>query len=283
MIEARASRTAVRVAMRRAAHQLVDRPLVLDDPVALPILGAELGERVRREIAAQNGRVARSVRAFMVARARLAEDALAAAVARGVRRYVVLGAGLDTFAYRNPFPEVHVVEVDHPATQEWKRRKLAAARIPIPETLRFAPVDFERQTLAEGLAAAGLDRAEPTFFSWLGVTMYLTREAFTATLATIGDTAPGGGLALDYALPKSALGWRGRWALAALSRRVAAAGEPFVSFFSPAEIGELLAGSGLAVVEDLDRAAVNARYFAGRDDRLEISGSLARLLVAERC
>ena len=218
----------------------------------------------------------------MVARARLAEDALAAAVARGVRQFVVLGAGLDTFAYRNPHPELRVLEVDHPATQEWKRRKLAAAGIPIPETLRFAPVDFERQTLAAGLAAAGFEASEPAFFSWLGVTMYLTREALVATLGTIGETAPGGGLVFDYALPKSELGWRGRWALAALSRRVEAAGEPFVSFFSPAEIAELLERSGLAVVEDLDRTAVNARYFSGRNDRLEIAGSLARLLVAQR-
>ena len=201
-----------------------------------------------------------------------------------MRQYVVLGAGFDTFAYRNPHPEssLRVFEVDHPATQGWKRKMLAAAGIAVPGSLRFAPVDFERETLDEGLARAGFDPAVPSFFSWLGVAMYLTDDAFTATLGKLGAAAPGSGLVLDYAVPRAHLGWLQRLAHDRLSRRVAAAGEPFRTFFTPGELRARLQRAGFRDVEDLGPDELNARYFQGRRDGLRVRGALARLAAA-RC
>ena len=160
MQEAQPSRTAMRVAMRRAAHQLFDVPPVLNDPLALAIVGEEAAAQLRAEPGAHGGRIASTIRAFMAVRSRLAEDELARAVSRGVSQYVILGAGLDTFAYRNPHPAsaLRVFEVDFAATQAWKRRKLAAAAIPLPASLSFVAVDFESESLAERLASAGLNR-----------------------------------------------------------------------------------------------------------------------------
>src|SRR5580704_861454 len=197
MIEARPSRTALRVAMRRAAHQIFDHPRVLDDPIAMPIIGPRAAEKLRAENPAAFGKYGLSIRAFMVARSRYAEDALARSIARGAGQYVILGAGLDTFAYRSPYAEsaLRVFEMDYPATQEWKRRNLKEAEIAIPASVTYAPVDFEHQTLAEGLRLAGFDATRPTFFSWLGVTMYLTDDAITSSLRLIASTPPGGGVA----------------------------------------------------------------------------------------
>jgi methyltransferase (TIGR00027 family) len=153
------SRTAERVALRRAAHQVLDHPKVFDDPLAVAIAG--VSEFPHETL------FARLLRAFMAVRSRYAEDQLTSAIARGVRQYVVLGAGLDTYAYRAA-PEVRVFEVDHPATQAWKRSRLEDAGIAIPDSMRFVPVDFERQNLADELAQAGFNMDQPAFFSWLG-------------------------------------------------------------------------------------------------------------------
>src|SRR5271170_2255196 len=149
MQEGTFSKTAHRVAIRRAAHQLLDQPRVLDDPLALRIIGSE-AEAALRSNPREDHAFSRAFRAFMAVRSRFAEDELGRAVAHGVRQYVVLGAGLDTFAYRNAYPDLRVYEVDHPATQAWKREQLHAASIPIPQSLTFVPIDFERQTLAQG-------------------------------------------------------------------------------------------------------------------------------------
>ena len=164
MHEAQPSRTALRVALRRAAHQIHDAsPLVFEDPLAVRILGPGYREELKRTPDSLKRPFSAALRAFMVARARLAEDTLAHGVATNdTLQYLVLGAGLDTFAYRNPFEQLQVFEVDHPATQAWKREHLATAGIAIPETMRFVPVDFERQSLAEELAVAGFDRTLPT-------------------------------------------------------------------------------------------------------------------------
>lgn len=283
MQEARPSRTAMRVAMRRAAHQLFDQPKVLDDPVALPIIGPEAAARLEGERNKHKSRVARNLRAFLVARSRFAEDELARAIVRGVRQYVILGAGLDTFAYRSPYEDsaLRVFEVDYPATQEWKRQRLATAGIAIPPSVTYAPVDFERQTLAEGLKLAGFDASKAAFFSWLGVTMYLTEDAVTATFGFIASSPSGGGIAFDYAVPRSSLNWVGRLALDALSHRVAAAGEPFRTFFDPSALEERLRRIGFSRVEDLDAAEINARYFRDRADRLKVTSSLGHLMSAE--
>jgi methyltransferase (TIGR00027 family) len=164
MLEDQPSRTAYRVALRRAAHQIWDRPRVFDDPVALKIIGSVAAAEVAGK---RPPGPSRYLRAFIVARSRFAEDHLAEAVASGVKQYVVLGAGLDTFACRNPFADVRVFEVDYPATQDWKRRRLEAAGITIPEALTFTPIDFAKDTLAAGLANAGFKANEPSFFRGL--------------------------------------------------------------------------------------------------------------------
>jgi len=168
-----------------------------------------------------------------VARSRFAEDHLAQAVTRGVRQYVVLGAGLDTFAYRNPFSHMQVFEVDFPATQEWKRERLEAASIAIPTTLTFAPVDFEKDTLADGLLSAGFKASEPAFFSWLGVTPYLAEETVLATLRWIASSCSQNGVAFDYAVPRASLNFLNRMVFDALAVRVAGAGSRSLDFLIP--------------------------------------------------
>src|SRR6202050_3085144 len=167
MQEGEFSKTAQRVAIRRAAHQLLDQPRVLDDPLALRIMGSE-AEEAPRSNPKEHHAFSRAFRAFMAARSRYAEDELARAVAHGVTQYIVLGAGLDTFAYRNPHAGLRVFEVDHPATQLWKREQLQASGIAIPESLTFVPVEFERQTLAKGLGQCGFDAGGAAGFLWVG-------------------------------------------------------------------------------------------------------------------
>jgi methyltransferase (TIGR00027 family) len=212
MESGKASRTAFGVAIRRAAHQLVDLPPVLDYPIALRLVGTGY----RGKIGRASHRVGRDLRAFLAARSRYAEDQLAAFVARGGRQYVVLGAGLDSFAYRNPFAGLRVFEVDLPATQQWKRALLGEAEIALPEGLRFVPLDFEDTTLDEGLAEAGFDSGAPAFFGWLGVVPYLTLAAFRATLGVIARLPAGSGVSFDYAVAPETLSTVGRKAFDAL-------------------------------------------------------------------
>ena len=216
----------------------------------------------------------------MAARSRFAEDELAAAVTRGVKQYVVLGAGLDTFAYRNPFPDLKVFEVDHPATQAWKRKRLAQVGIAVPSSMTFAPVDFERETFDDGLRHAGFSEGAPTFFSWLGVTMYLENDVVLGTLRAIREMNSANGVAFDYAVPRETLGFVGRLALDAVSRRVKKAGEPFRGFFAPADLVAKMRGMGYAHIEDLGSAEIDARYFADRTDKLRAGGQIGRLLSA---
>lgn len=278
MYEDRPSKTAFRVALRRAAHQILDDPRVFEDPFALAIVGAE-SEGLRSDPKSQ-GRVGRAMRAFMAVRSRYAEDGLARAVETGTRQYVVLGAGLDTFAYRNPFAGLRVFEVDHPATQGWKRRRLESAGISIPESMTFAPVDFENQTLAEGLVRAGFQMEQRAFFSWLGVVPYLTRGAAMETFRFVGSLPAGSGIVFDYALPPESLNLVQRLALNALAKRVAAAGEPFQTFFEPSALMSELRKMGFASFEDLGTEEINARYFSGRSDGLRASGGIGRLMKA---
>jgi methyltransferase (TIGR00027 family) len=273
------SRTALRVALRRAAHQLYDAPpLVLDDPIAVPILGEAYAEELRRTPTRPDRPFSIGLRAFLVARSRYAEDMLARAVAQGVTQYVLLGAGLDTFAHRNPYPQLRVFEVDHPATQQWKRELLAAGSLPAPRNLTYAPVDFENQTLAEQLRASGFDFASPTFFAWLGVVPYLTRDAFRSTIGFIAAQPTGSGVVLDYGQPRSALPFLEKLAHDSLAARVQLAGEPFKLFFTPPEIAAEL--TAFSKIEDLGSIEINARYFANRTDNLKLLGSAGRFLSA---
>jgi methyltransferase (TIGR00027 family) len=267
MERGRASKTALRVAIRRAAHQLMEQPRVLDDPLAVRLIGSGFA----RDLERASHTVARDFRAFMAVRSRLVEDRLAEAVSRGVRQYVVLGAGLDTFAYRNPFASLRVFEVDHPATQEWKREMLAAAGIALPAEVTFVPLDFEHKALAEGLAEAGFDLSAPAFFGWLGVVPYLTLEAFRATLSTIAGLPAGSAVSFDYALAPETLSEAGRTAFAALAKRVADAGEPFQLFFTPQTMEAELRQAGFKRIEQLDSDRLNEIYFKNRADGLKLS------------
>ncbi|HUD14934.1 MAG TPA: class I SAM-dependent methyltransferase [Terracidiphilus sp.] len=271
----KASKTALGVAIRRAAHQIMDRPPVLDDPIAVRLVGSGYPRHMERAM----HRVARDFRAFMAVRSRYVEDKLAEAVAQGVTQYVVLGAGLDTFAYRNPFPSLRVFEVDFPATQEWKKAMLGKASIALPGSLTFVPLDFERQTLAEGLVESGFDAGMPAFFGWLGVIPYLTLEAFRATLGAIAQLPAGSGVGFDYALAPETLTPAGRIAFDALAGRVAAAGEPFQLFFTPDALQAEVSDAGFLRFEQLDSGRLNEIYFKERADGLRLSAVGLGMLV----
>jgi methyltransferase (TIGR00027 family) len=278
MEQAIASRTALSVALRRAAHQLHDSPIVFDDPVAVPILGAAYKEQLRRTPLRPDRPFSTALRAYLVARSRYAEDNLKRAVENGVRQYVLLGAGLDTFAYRNPYPQLRVFEVDYPATQQWKRELLHRNFITVPQSLSYTPVDFERQSLAKQLCGAGFDPTAPAFFSWLGVVPYLTAEAFRATLRFIAGHPASSGVALDYGQPREVLPPLERLAHDSLASRVEQAGEPFRLFFTP--LGMAAELSGFHGLEDLGAAEINARYFTCRTDQLAMRGAAGRFLSA---
>jgi len=276
------SRTALRVALRRAAHQLYDRPLVFADPIAVPILGTTYAEELRRTPDPRPGDKARpysiGMRAYLVARSRYAEDSLALAAKEGVTQYVLLGAGLDTFAHRNPYPQLRVFEVDHPATQAWKRNLLAQSHLPAPANLVYAPVDFECESLPDRLLASGFDPAQKTFFAWLGVVPYLTLEAFRATIRFVAAQPPGSGIVFDYGQPRHVLSLREQLAFDSLAARVKLAGEPFQLFFTPHEVARELAD--FYNIEDIGSGELNSLYFADRTDQLRLLGGAARMLSA---
>jgi len=255
-----ASRTALGAAGHRAAHQVLERGFIFSDPLALRIMGPEAEAAIDD---AKRQPLKRGLRLFIAARTRFAEDALAAAVARGAAQLVVLGAGLDTYAYRAKLgDELRVFEVDHPATQAWKRERLAEASIPAPPALTFAPVDFERETLAEGLAAAGFDPARRSFFTWLGVVPYLTEQAILATLGFIAALPGGAEVVFDYSNPPESIDApQRRAAHEALAARVAASGEAFTSYFDTGALAARLRALGFAEIEDLGLADIAARYF----------------------
>ncbi|HEY1255349.1 MAG TPA: SAM-dependent methyltransferase, partial [Terracidiphilus sp.] len=186
-------------------------------------------------------------------------------------QYVVLGAGLDTFAYRNPFPELRVFEADLPASQKAKRRMLARAGIKVPETLSYATLNLEHHSLGQDLILAGLNLNAPVFFGWMGVVPYLTLEAFRATLKAISALPAGSGVGFDYAVAPETLNAVGRVAFDRLAERVAAAGEPFQLFFTLETMTAELRASGFQRIEQLDFEALNARYFRDRADGLKLS------------
>lgn len=247
------SRTALATAYARAYHQVANEPRVFTDPLAGRILGVTDGELAELDTADTNhpghvGASNRPRRLYIAARARYAEEAVHDAVAAGVRQAVILGAGLDTFAYRNPHRDLRVYEVDHPNTQAWKRERLCAAGIDLPETLTFAPIDFETETLATGLADVGFVRSAPAVFVWLGVIAYLTSAAIESTIEYIAGQATPIEVVLDYGqLPATT---EDRVKLKARAERVAALGEPWLSYFTPDEMAEKLRGFGFTRIDD---------------------------------
>lgn len=265
--ERASSRTALGVAALRAVHQVLDaEPRILEDPVITRMMDPQLFEKIRTEPEAFQTPGSRGLRAHVVLRSRFAEDKLAEAVGHGVTQYVVLGAGLDTFACRQPAwaEALRIFEVDHPASQQAKRERLHAAGIAPPPNLVFAPVDFEIQTLAEGLGSAGFDRGKPAFFSWLGVTMYLTETATNAVLDFVASLAPGSGLVLTFAQPEEPR----RDRRPSLADRAAEVGEPWITRFTVEELERKLREAGFSEVGFLAPEDAAARYFHGRGDGL---------------
>ena len=270
MREGAGSLTAERVAARRAVHQLLDAPLVFSDPLALRILRPEVAERIREDPKhLDTSPVSRYLRAFLVARSRIAEEEVAAAVARGVRQYVIVGAGYDTFAYRNPFPQLRVFEVDHPATQREKRLRLEEGGIAVPPNGTFVGADLSVTSLDDALAASGFDRSSPAVFAWLGVVPYLELPAIEATLAAVARY-PAGSIVFDYGVSTDALNFAERFVVRRMAKRVAAAGEPWKTFFLPDEMTALLRRTGFRSHADWGSEEINARYFAGREDGLRV-------------
>jgi len=256
MRDGQPSSTARGAAAYRAIHQTQEQAAIFRDPFAEKILDAATHATLE-EIAADPSR--RGIRLFIVSRSRFSEEALAASVARGARQVVVLGAGLDTFALRNPYSDVRVFEVDFPATQAWKHERLRDAGLAVPDMLTFAPVDFERESLADGLARAGFRHDRPAFFQWLGVTPYLTRETISSTLDFIAGI-PGSAVAFDYTEPLESQSPARRASLTTMAESAAARGEPWLSFFDPPEIAAILRDKGFRDIEDLGFADVIKHY-----------------------
>lgn len=272
--------TAVRTALWRALHVLADPPPhVLEDTVGLQLVAPDAAWRERGDMSP----FTRPFRASIVARARFVEDLLAEEVTRGVAQYVILGAGLDTFAQRRTelAARIRVFEVDAPETQAWKERRLAELGLGVPSSLAFVPVDFERgEAWIERLAAAGFERARPAVVSSLGVSMYLTREAIASTLRDAASLAPGSTFVMSFMLPIERAEPAVRPGIEAAERGARAAGTPWRSFFEPEAMLALAREAGFREATHVSADALTERYFEGRADGLRLPSHSEELLVA---
>jgi methyltransferase (TIGR00027 family) len=266
------SATAIGAAIKRALHQRLDEsPRVFDDPVAERLVGQEL---TRYGAITRWFPFARRVRANMVMRSRYAEDWLAESIVHGVRQYVVLGAGLDTFAYRQPgwAASIRIFEVDDRATQGWKRNRLVAAGISVPTNLTFVPVDFERSSLDKALTTLGFELV-PTFFSWLGVTQYLSEDAIELLLKFVFPLPAGSEIVFSFVLASNELSISERCAVALLAATSRMRGEPWVTRYSPRQLEDHLVAMGFSKVIHFSTEEANERYFRGRHDGLAVSSA----------
>lgn len=252
--------TALAAAAHRAAHQLVENGSIFSDPHAVAITGMA-PERLIEQ--AHENEMKRGMRFFIVCRSALAEAALAEAVEqRGVTQLVVLGAGLDTFAYRNPLGDrIRIFEVDHAATQAWKRHRLQDIGIAIPEWLTFAPVNFETDRLLDRLVAAGFDPEQRSFFFMLGIVPYLTDDANRGTIGTVGSLPGGAEIALDYGDPPDGLEGEMLQHHQERAARVAAVGEPFLSAYTADAMADMLHENGFATIDDYGLRRLAERFF----------------------
>src|SRR5690242_11724525 len=279
--KAEADSTAVRVALWRALHVQADPPPhVLEDEVGLQLVAPDAGWRDRPDMSP----FTRPFRASIVARARFIEDLVAEHAARGVGQYVILGAGLDTFAQRRPelASRLVVFEIDQPGPQAWKRQRLIELGLGIPPFLRFVPVDFEAgDAWWERLTASGFDTERPAVVASTGVSMYLTKDAIAATLRQVASLAPGSTLAMSFMLPIEMADPEVRPGIERAAEGARANGTPFISFFTPAEILALAREAGFRDVQHVSAAALAQRYFAGRTDGLRPPNNSEELLVAK--
>ena len=251
------SRTALMIARQRAAHQLLDHGAILHDPFAMKILREDEKEVLQFANAHPLASIGRLITA---ARSRIAEDALSRAVERGIRQIVILGAGLDTFALRNPHgaQQIRIYEVDHPATQAWKRQRLAEAQIAIPPWLILVPVDFERDDVGEKLVASGFQQNAPAFFTWLGVVPYLTEDAIGRTLDYM-SSIQNSEVVFDYMEPEAFSGEL-RKIETERTEQLKKMNERSVSRFEPAGIAAMLRSHGFCAIEDLDFQEIASRF-----------------------
>lgn len=253
------SQTALTAAAARAAHLIVDdEPPIFSDTLAYPLLGSQAEELIGYHRAHGEHLVLSGARAAVTTRSRYTEDRLTESLrqetADRLAQYVILGAGLDSFAYRSELADqVRVFEVDHPATQQWKRQLLADAGIAMPDSATFVPVDFETDSLADLLIANGFDPSHPALVSWLGVTMYLTREAIGQTLAVIGGLAPGTEVIVDYMVPPELRDEAGQAYVDLLGPATAERGEPWLTFLGPDDMAAILEERGFEVIEHVQQ------------------------------
>jgi methyltransferase (TIGR00027 family) len=280
------SRTALMMAAARAAHLIVDStPRVFEDTIALRLLGDAADDLIGPHRVGSDGVVFyANLRTIGVARSRYTEIRLAEAVERGVAQYVILGAGLDSFAFRSPLADqLSVLEVDHPATQAWKAERLAVSGIAVPSAVAFVPVDFRVDSLRDRLVDSGFDVGQPAFVSWLGVTNYLSREDVSATFETIGDLTPSTELVVQYWLPPEMRDDLGMAHVDRIMSTAAASGEPWLTFFSPAEMDELLNQCGFVVLEQVDQRDWIDSWLWERADELKPikAPMLARAIVRD--
>jgi methyltransferase (TIGR00027 family) len=253
------SRTALGAAGHRAAHQALEGGMVFADPLALRVLGADAEDAIAL---ARERPERRGLRFFVAMRSRFAEDSARRAINSGVRQILILGAGLDTFAYRlEPRPGLRVFELDHPATQRDKRRRLDEAGVAEPSHVAYVAHDFEHGSMTAALEASGFDTRQRTFVMWLGVTPYLTKDAVYATLGELARFPGGAEVVFDYANPPHAIEEaQAREFHHAMAERVAASGEPFLCHLDTLELHERARALGYVDIEDLDRASLVALY-----------------------
>jgi methyltransferase (TIGR00027 family) len=266
MSDYKASHTALGTAYLRAAHQLLDaQPLLFDDPVALPLLGLEGLKLIQDTADNYQTPEMLALRAHVVLRSRFTEDRLAAAVSRGITQYVILGAGFDTFALRQPAwaKNIKIIEVDHAGTQTMKRSYIAAAGLAMPENAVFADINFENESFHDGLFRYSVSMKEPSFFSWLGVTMYLKEDAIDAVLRSVAMFPADSEIVLTFVQPPGD-------SLSPLAQRVANLGEPWVSCFAPYALKAKLLGVGFSKVKFLSPAEAEAWYFRQRPKDLPV-------------
>jgi methyltransferase (TIGR00027 family) len=273
--------TAVRVALWRAMHVQVDPPPhVLEDEIGLKLVAPDEGWRRRPDM---DPYATRLFRASVLARARFIEDLVVEQAGRGVNQYVILGAGLDTFAQRTPeiASRLTVFEVDQPSPQTWKRKRLIELGFGIPQWLRFVPVDFEvGDSWWERLATAGLDAGQPAVVASTGVSMYLTKDAIAATLRQVAALAQESTFAMTFLLPLELADPEVRPGLQMAEKGARASGTPFISFFTPTEMLTLAREAGFRKVQHVSAATLAQRYFEGRTDGLRPPNNSEELLVA---
>lgn len=265
------SGTALVVARHRAVHQILEHGCIFRDPLAMQILGED-PQTVIRE--AEEQPYGERSRRFIAARQRLAEDTLLQAVENGVSQLVILGAGLDTFAYRSPFGDrLRIFEVDHPLTQAWKRQRLVQAEIPVPNWLTFVPIDFEHETLSDRLAFMGFDFKQLTFFTWLGVVVYLTEPAIWATLDYIASLPNGAHVMFDYSNSPDSYSQRARAAYDMRANGAAKWGETFVTHFETQTIHDKLKSVGYSRIEDFGPQQIAERFYPESANSVSKKGS----------